>query len=133
MVRSAALIGIAVLAGCKQGDPNICNSSFPARYAYMPAISTEEIEENAYRCAMHWGARLSLGSDAADLVAQAAVANCDEQLRPEGSPERQNQTNRLYRAALFAATQRRAGDCAIPDLGELPPPNTPRTKPPQKK
>lgn len=111
--------------GTRNGD--VC-SDFPPRIVHMPADNTPEISQNAEACVQHWAARLSLGSDRADLVAQAALGACRPGIQDLHSrsnfDERSRQINerRLREMALFRVIQQRAGNCGVPEIGELPAP-----------
>lgn len=144
MVRKAALIALAALliGGCGDDrDGNICDADFPSRIGYAPPMNGEQVQDNARRCVQHWAARLSFSNESAITVAKAAVAACREGLddvRMYALAEREPldfsaYETRLMDLALFRAVQQRAGDCGIPELGEMPPPEKGQAEPKTKK
>lgn len=138
-IRLAIISGALVLTGCNEKQREIC-SPIPDRIAYAPPFNAAQVRENVNRCVQHWAARLSFSSDPAETVAKAAIAACKEGMDDAlsfagGEPVEYDAgpwEKRLYDLALFRAVQQRAGDCGIPELGEMPPPDkgSPRPKAP---
>lgn len=129
MVRAAALVLFGLLAGCADEKArNICSAEYPARIAYAPAIDGPQVRENANRCVQHWAARFSLSRDSATEVARAALGACREGLdeakiysEADAEPfDWKAYESRMMELALYRAVQQRAGDCGIPELGEMP-------------
>jgi len=117
------------LVGCGAADDkqsNIC-SSYPPRIVHVVPSTASETAENAQSCVQHWSGRLAFSKDPADTVVRAAYAACDggiadvstfAKFEPDFDEAAwREQTARL---ALFRVVQQRAGDCGIPDLGEMP-------------
>lgn len=132
MVRTTSVILMAsLIAGCSDDKArNICSSEYPARIAYAPAIDGPQVRENVSRCVQHWAARFSLSDASATEVAKAALGACREGLDDARLYEAENPQpldwaayeSRLTELALYRAVQQRAGNCGIPDLGEMPRP-----------
>lgn len=131
-MRLACLATVALLTGCGLEGGNLGGSnddvcsSYPPRIVHLPADSPEKIRDNLDSCVQHWAARLSLGNDPAETVAQAAVVACKPGITdliaelPVQIGTRNAIEESLRDLALFRAVQQRAGKCGIPDLGPHP-------------
>lgn len=128
MVRTIVVAAMLV-AGCTSRNPQICSSDMPDRVAYVVPRSTLQVQENVKGCVSHWAARLSFGEDSAETTARAALAACRDgfsDMQQQASFENKTLdfdrfTDEMFEIALFRVVQNRAGNCGIPEVGELPP------------
>jgi hypothetical protein len=119
------LAAAMVITACDRGDNRICGTigprvqpAFGRKWAHQRQVLTS--------CVDHWSARLSQGTDAADLVADAVVAACDEAIDVDlelwnkevpTSPRTVAETAAFQRRqALFRVIQWRAGKCPVPEV-----------------
>lgn len=116
------LIAGAFLTACQRQDESICGVGL----AVTPPITTEPKDffyrrQVAYACVEQWAARLSRGDEGVSLVAEAALAACEDAIafaQEERAKalkialEPPEEYFRFWkRRATFIAVQARAGNC----------------------
>lgn len=132
---TACLLSLAV-AACSQGGERICSPPLPLSAAHDKLIVSQGVaevlaaREAAEACVHRWGYRLASAPDAAETVARAVVAGCDD--APAYSLQARTallqkhnmafdggsmvaERERLKGLALFRVVQARAGRCPVPE------------------
>lgn len=75
MVRAAALVALALLAGCDRPDESVC---LTPRAPIATPDTAEGWEGVAKHCIHRWSYRLARSRDPAETVAAAVMSGCQE-------------------------------------------------------
>lgn len=125
----SAMARLSLLAlftsACGQGnDTDICGMG-PTAWPDPTATGVSGNTQAAYACVEQWSMRLAKASDGAAVVADAVLAECQQELESESKGVIQSwgkvvpldpQVREYWRGkALFHIVQTRAGNCSYPE------------------
>lgn len=121
LLLSVGLVAFSLAAcGARPAPSKVCGSSIAERPA-NPQLNDDTRLQAAVACVERWSARLAQADDSADVIAEAVIATCHQEIeRFETGAIRQygkiggldQETCAYWRGkAMFVALQVKAADC----------------------